>query len=257
MPIVESPLLPKTTASPASSRLPEMHQEALSTIDTPLFAEQSVWSPSLSVSSSWHGFVDDSNEIEPEQVSTSGSTDDITSLTLYKPMEQSSLLLDHYFSNVCQMNSAFDSLHNPFRSEVSRMIVNSPLLFYCVLSMSAAHLYQGDEPKSSIALEFQTEAISHLSIELSQLDTAIPRILKVHNDTSGPLAVQKTEHVQDDVLLGVILLGMTSVCLRPQVNLFDLWLIILPRPGITLPRLVHLTCSDVVSYSKHGWPPTL
>ncbi|KAH7268203.1 fungal-specific transcription factor domain-containing protein [Fusarium solani] len=187
-----------------------MHHEAPSIIDTHLSAEQSVSSPSLSVSGSWHGFVDDSNETEPEQVSTSGSTDDNTSLTFYKPMEQSSLLLDHYFSSVCQMNSAFDSLHNPFRSEVSKMIINSPLLFYCVLSMSAAHLYQGDEPKSSIALEFQTEAISHLSIELSQLDTAMPRVLKGDDKTSGSLASQKTDHVQDDVLLGVILLGMTS-----------------------------------------------
>lgn len=102
------------------------------------------------------------------------------------------------------------------------MIINSPLLFYCVLSMSAAHLYQGDEPKSSIALEFQTEAISHLSIELSQLDTAMPRVLKGDDDRSGSLAVQKTDHVQDDVLLGVILLGMTSVCLGPQVALLYL-----------------------------------
>ncbi|EEU43612.1 uncharacterized protein NECHADRAFT_70650 [Fusarium vanettenii 77-13-4] len=114
--------------------------------------------------------------------------------------------------SVCKkrMNSAFDSLHNPFRSEVSKMIINSPLLFHCVLSMSAAHLYQGDEPKSSIALEFQTEAISHLSIELSQLDTAMPRVLKGDDGRSGALAFQKTDHVQDDVLLGVILLGMTS-----------------------------------------------
>ncbi|RSL77714.1 hypothetical protein CEP51_008851 [Fusarium floridanum] len=202
----DSPLSFNTTASPMNS----LQSEAPSISDTHISANQSVPSPSLPISSSWHGFVDDSNEAEAEQVSTSSLADDNTSLTCYKPVEQSSLLLDHYFSNICQMNSAFDSLHNPFRSEVSRMIINSPLLFYCILSMSAAHLYQGDEPKSRIALEFQTEAISHLSIELSQLDTTTPKAVEDIDTIPAPLAVRKVDRVQDDVLLGVILLGMTS-----------------------------------------------
>ncbi|RSL70871.1 hypothetical protein CEP53_001757 [Fusarium sp. AF-6] len=202
----DSPLSSNTTASPMNS----LQSEAPSISDTYISANQSAPSPSLSISGSWHGFVDDSNEAEAEQVSTSNLADDNTSLTCYKPVEQSSLLLDHYFSNVCQMNSAFDSLHNPFRSEVSRMIINSPLLFYCILSMSAAHLYQGDEPKSRIALEFQTEAISYLSIELSQLDTTTPKTVEDIDTIPAPLAVRKVDRVQDDVLLGVILLGMTS-----------------------------------------------
>ncbi|KAM5381820.1 hypothetical protein ACJZ2D_002810 [Fusarium nematophilum] len=126
-------------------------------------------------------------------------------LLSYTPTEESSVLLNHYFSIICQVNSSFDSLHNPFRSEVSRMILTSPLLFHCVLSMSAAHLYQNNKNKSRVPLEFQTEAISQLSSELSQIDAP-----KASRECEVSLGPRENICVKDDVLLGIILLGMTS-----------------------------------------------
>ncbi|KAH8666114.1 fungal-specific transcription factor domain-containing protein [Ilyonectria robusta] len=140
------------------------------------------------------------------------------SLSLYAPTEQSSVLLDHYFSLTCRITSCFDSLYNPFRSEVSRMIVDSPLVFNCVMSMSAAHLYQNDQGNGSgaIPLGFQTEAISLLSIELAKIAG-----MEVESQGSevvelGAVVPRQTSLVRDDVLLGIILLGMTSAWHNPS-----------------------------------------
>nr|AEN14640.1 putative C6 zinc transcription factor [Fusarium proliferatum] len=136
--------------------------------------------------------------------------DDSLCLTSYTPTLQASLVLDHYFTTVCHFNSSFDSANNPFRSEVARMMADSPLLFGCVLSMSAAHLYQGDKSSSSIPLEFQTEAMSHLSHTLSELPTR----KECEVDDNRPTALVSREtilNVSDDLLLSIIFLGMTAV----------------------------------------------
>lgn len=136
--------------------------------------------------------------------------DDSLCLTSYTPTLQASLILDHYFTTVCHFNSSFDSANNPFRSEVSRMMADSPLLFGCVLSMSAAHLYQGDKSSSCIPLEFQTEAMSHLSRTLSELPTR----KECEVDDNRPTALVSREKiltVSDDLLLSIIFLGMTAV----------------------------------------------
>ncbi|SCV52146.1 uncharacterized protein FFFS_10172 [Fusarium fujikuroi] len=135
--------------------------------------------------------------------------DDSLCLTSYIPTLQTSLILDHYFTTVCHFNSSFDSANNPFRSEVSRMMADSPLLFGCVLSMSAAHLYQGDKSSSCIPLEFQTEAMSHLSRTLSELPTRN----ECEVDDNRPMALvsrEKILNVSDDLLLSIIFLGMTA-----------------------------------------------
>ncbi|KAH7158330.1 fungal-specific transcription factor domain-containing protein [Fusarium sp. MPI-SDFR-AT-0072] len=135
--------------------------------------------------------------------------DDSLCLTSYTPTLQTSLILDHYFTTVCHFNSSFDSANNPFRSEVARMMADSPLLFGCVLSMSAAHLYQGDKNSSYIPLEFQTEAMSHLSQTLSKL----PVSKECEVDDNRPTALASREkilNVSDDLLLSIIFLGMTA-----------------------------------------------
>ncbi|KAF5579273.1 Arginine metabolism regulation II [Fusarium subglutinans] len=136
--------------------------------------------------------------------------DDSLCLTPYTPTLQTSLILDHYFTTVCHFNSSFDSANNPFRSEVARMMADSPLLFGCVLSMSAAHLYQGDKRSSHIPLEFQTEAMSHLSQTLSEL----PMRTECEIDDNQPTALVSSEkilNVSDELLLSIIFLGMTAV----------------------------------------------
>lgn len=121
-----------------------------------------------------------------------------------------SALLHYYFATVCHVLSSFDSLHNPFRSEVPRLFSQSPLLLYCVLSMSAAHLYQNEESKAVVPLKLQTKAISYLA---GQLPTP-PHIdglgVSIYRKPAAGRLVRAS--VQDDVVLGTILLGMTSVC---------------------------------------------
>lgn len=195
--------------------------------ESPDLEDQNQESPALSTSSSLANQFDLSTigDIFEESADDVLSTEDIEliepyfgdcdmSLSLYIPTEQSSVLLDHYFSLTCRITSCFDSLYNPFRSEVSRMIVDSPLVFNCVMSMSAAHLYQNEQCSGSgaIPLGFQTEAISLLSIELAKI--AGMELESPSNEVVGLGAVvpRQTSLVRDDVLLGIILLGMTSVC---------------------------------------------
>ncbi|KAH1509901.1 hypothetical protein KXX06_006964 [Aspergillus fumigatus] len=54
--------------------------------------------------------------------------------------DRNTSLLKHYFSVICHINCAFDSEKNPFRVCVSDMMKGCPLIYHCVLSMSAAHL---------------------------------------------------------------------------------------------------------------------
>ncbi|KAK1506105.1 hypothetical protein CTAM01_03440 [Colletotrichum tamarilloi] len=74
--------------------------------------------------------------------------------------------------------------------------------------MSAAHLYQNEESKIAVPLELQTKAISYLA---GQLPTPPPidglEVSIRHESTVGRFV---GSNIQDDVLLGTILLGMTS-----------------------------------------------
>ncbi|KAF4971711.1 hypothetical protein FSARC_1510 [Fusarium sarcochroum] len=198
-----SPLCSAAIASCSSSFVPPEVTEEIPETQSP--------SPSLQESGS-SSYEDSQTEEEP-LLEPDPPNDNTLSLTYYMPAPQSSLILNHYFSTVCLVNSAFDSSYNPFRSEVSRLMVDSPLLFGCVLSMSAAHLYQGDQSSSSIPLQFQTEALSHLSDKLSQI-TDLPPTRKASGNEDDPattlVAKEKTLDVPDDVLLAIILLGMTA-----------------------------------------------
>ncbi|KAH1631358.1 hypothetical protein KXX39_001620 [Aspergillus fumigatus] len=60
--------------------------------------------------------------------------------TLITFEDRNTSLLRHYFSVICHINCAFDSEKNPFRVCVSDMMKGCPLIYHCVLSMSAAHL---------------------------------------------------------------------------------------------------------------------
>ncbi|KAK1513822.1 hypothetical protein CABS01_07228 [Colletotrichum abscissum] len=136
-----------------------------------------------------------------------------STLLLYEPLDQISLLLHHYFSLVCPISSSFDSSQSPFRSNVLEMMVGSRLLFLCVMNMSASHFHR-DDCTSTTPLSFQTEAISEVSTELCKINNSAMV-------NSGGATIDQTLSllslpypVKDEVLLGIILLGMTSV--RPM-----------------------------------------
>ncbi|UQC91372.1 uncharacterized protein CLUP02_16906 [Colletotrichum lupini] len=137
-----------------------------------------------------------------------------STLLLYEPLDQISLLLHHYFSLVCPISSSFDSGQSPFRSNVLGMMVGSRLLFLCVMNMSASHFHR-DDYTSTTPLSFQTEAISEISTELCKINNSAMV-------NSGETTIDQTLSllslpypVKDEVLLGIILLGMTSVSPMP------------------------------------------
>lgn len=105
-------------------------------------------------------------------------------------------LISYYFSLICVINSGFDSPQNPFRMVVADMIWTHPLILNCMLSMSAAHLYQRQNVPSTEALQHRTTAISVLSSEISEPSS------KNQFGSGSHLMI---------ALLGTILLGTTSV----------------------------------------------
>ncbi|CAH0058445.1 unnamed protein product [Clonostachys solani] len=104
-------------------------------------------------------------------------------------------LVRYYFSLVCVINSGFDSPQNPFRMVLADMIWTHPLILNCMLSMSAAHLYQRQNVSSTEALQHRTTAISVLSSEISEPSSKNP------SGYESRLII---------ALLGTILLGTTS-----------------------------------------------
>lgn len=91
------------------------------------------------------------------------------------------------------------------------MLNKSRLLYYCVLSLSAAHLHQNDTGQVSISLQYQTEAISNLSEQLAETSVIKSKEPDTKRVESSGTHIAKSHTVKDDVLLGAILLGMTSV----------------------------------------------
>ncbi|RSL88986.1 hypothetical protein CEP52_015039 [Fusarium oligoseptatum] len=99
------------------------------------------------------------------------------------------------------------------------------------MSISAAHLYQNQEDSSSIPLTFQTEAISRISGEVAKIKTGMS---PCPPSELAPVRSSTESLVKDDLLLGIILLGMTSSWHDPSSlglchlvgsrNLFKLWM---------------------------------
>ncbi|KAL3472859.1 fungal-specific transcription factor domain-containing protein [Aspergillus californicus] len=106
--------------------------------------------------------------------------------------DQDTRISRHYFVRVCRINSCFDSEINFFRVEVANMMASCPLIYHCVLSMSAAHLTAVKEDMVATALDHRTKAISCLKSEIAHMED--------NSVTKNPL----------EVLLGSVLLGMTD-----------------------------------------------
>ncbi|PWY64569.1 hypothetical protein BO83DRAFT_454990 [Aspergillus eucalypticola CBS 122712] len=118
--------------------------------------------------------------------------------TLSTPQDDDTALLWHYFSNVCPVNSCFDSQKNFLRVEVGSLISSRPLIHYCVLSMSAAHLTTKERNMMTITLRHRTSALSCLKAKLTK------GLLIQEINNGSPL-----DEIAE-ILLGSILLGMTE-----------------------------------------------
>jgi hypothetical protein len=134
-------------------------------------------------------------------------------LALYQnPADPVPTFVNHYFSVICRINSCFDSPSNPLRTDVLNMLTASPLIWNCVLSMSAAHLYQNQKEKAQIALSYQTEAISCMVAEVASMKRLSDGESECPGGDSPGAILKLRNRVKKELLLGIILLGISSVC---------------------------------------------
>jgi hypothetical protein len=144
-----------------------------------------------------------SNEtLKPGLESTTGELMDWSDL--YLPLrlsleDEDTELTRHYFSSVCRIQSCVDSSNNFFRGEIGSMMASSPLIYHCVLSMSAAHLANIRGHLGTTALDHRTKAITCLKLGIMNM--------KNEKDLQSCSAVYHST----EALLGSILLGMTDV----------------------------------------------
>lgn len=88
------------------------------------------------------------------------------SLNPTSPDDQASLLIQHYFKDVCGVFSSFDSHLNPFRTTIGKIYQDSPSISYAIQSMSAAHLANTFPYMAAIGTELQQKAVAALQEEL-------------------------------------------------------------------------------------------
>ncbi|EFQ87935.1 hypothetical protein CFE70_009006 [Pyrenophora teres f. teres 0-1] len=101
-----------------------------------------------------------------------------------------SLLVQHYFKDVCAVFSSFDSVLNPFRTTIGRIYKDSPSINYAIQSMAAAHLANTFPNMAATGLELQRKAREALEVELPLAQ-------------SGKTSATKT-------FLSIMLLGLTT-----------------------------------------------
>lgn len=107
------------------------------------------------------------------------------------------------------MNSCFDSHQNPLRTDIVNMLTSSALIWNCVLSMSAAHLFQNQKEKLGVARGYQVDAISCMTTEVSRLCDDTDG--KPENSPPEMALVYQGGTKKELLLLGIILLGISSV----------------------------------------------
>lgn len=111
-----------------------------------------------------------------------------SSATLVDDVE--SVLIQHYFNDVCALFSTFDSALNPFRTTIGRIFQDTPSIYYAIQSMSAAHLANTFPNMAQVGVEMQSKARHALRKELSLVQ-------------SGQVSCTKT-------FLSIMLLGLTT-----------------------------------------------
>ena len=67
------------------------------------------------------------------------------------------MLVEYYFSYVCQIFSSFDGTMNPFRSTVGRLWDGSAPIYYAIQSMAAAYLANHFPRMSPVGVQMQRE----------------------------------------------------------------------------------------------------
>ena len=85
---------------------------------------------------------------------------------MFSSDDQESLLIQHYFKDVCAVFSSFDSVLNPFRTTINKIYQDSPSIYFAIQSMSAAHLANTFPYMAEIGQDLQKKACNALQQEL-------------------------------------------------------------------------------------------
>ncbi|KAH8592996.1 fungal-specific transcription factor domain-containing protein [Bisporella sp. PMI_857] len=72
------------------------------------------------------------------------------------------MLVEYYFSYVCQIFSSFDGTLNPFRSTVGKLWDGSAPIYYAIQSMAAAYLANHFPRMSPVGIQMQRETYRYL-----------------------------------------------------------------------------------------------
>ncbi|KAL4790583.1 fungal-specific transcription factor domain-containing protein [Aspergillus venezuelensis] len=129
---------------------------------------------------------------------------DWTHISIPPPIEDhETTIKQHYFVQVCRINSCVDSSVNFLRRELSSMMASSVLVYHCVLSMSAAHLAAAKDENRMIASDCRSKALSSFNAEIA-------RLKEQSTVSRGPSLIPS------ETLIGCILLGMTDSWHNPS-----------------------------------------
>lgn len=85
--------------------------------------------------------------------------------------DNSSILVEYYFKEVCGMMSCYDSQMNPYRTTISNAWSHSPSLYYITQSMAAACLSEVSPGLSTVGRQLRDQAVGCLSNEITHAST--------------------------------------------------------------------------------------
>jgi hypothetical protein len=121
--------------------------------------------------------------------------------------EEDRFLLRHYFTDVCRLNSAFDSPSNPFRYMIAELLSTSPLILNCVINISARWEVQRNRKFMPTAVRHHSAAVGHLSDILHDIRR---RDASLEQGCIQPSSQQEYSQIKQAILAS-ILLGISSV----------------------------------------------
>ncbi|KAF2021759.1 hypothetical protein BU24DRAFT_457700 [Aaosphaeria arxii CBS 175.79] len=164
-------------------------------LETITFADECAISDNLSdVEELWHSQDDTSSVGQPSPRLSRSLLLDYYRLPSPSPRasldDMESMLVQHYFKDVCVLFSSFDSVLNPYRTTIGRIFQGSSSIYYAIQSMAAAHLANIFPNMTNVGIDMQRKACECLQTEL-------------------PL-VQRGQINGTTTFLSIILLGMTT-----------------------------------------------
>ncbi|USP80372.1 uncharacterized protein yc1106_07646 [Curvularia clavata] len=111
----------------------------------------------------------------------------------------------HYFENICQMMSCFDSRQNPFRKDIPRVMLTCEYLNDCIKALSAAHLANSICGMDNIAVRHQTKAMRGLMSVLQKLQSP-----SRHGSSDNELSRLSVTFTRYQALLAALLLAISA-----------------------------------------------